>query len=36
MNELGQRLRAKLVPIDTTVVERHAHVYWKPGRRGLE
>lgn len=25
MNELGQRLRAKLVPIDTTVVERRAH-----------
>jgi NADPH-dependent ferric siderophore reductase len=25
VNELGQRLRAKLVPIDTTVVERRAH-----------
>ncbi len=25
MNELGQRLRAKLVPIDTTVVERRPH-----------
>ena len=25
MNELSQRLRAKLVPIDTTVVVRHAH-----------